>query len=241
MTTSVPDVNHQARRIRKFTHAKRPSRAYAKQSVVFSTKFRANDEMVNLFAHKSAAERYARGRPYFHATVIRRIKERLSLNSPFQRALDVGCGTGLSTIAVKEIAAWVMGADSSAEMIYLAPKASAVEYQVANAELLPFRDLVFDLVTVSQAIHWFGKVSFLQETRRVTRSEGWLIVYDNYFAGQRQWRVRCLASGIVPETISEPAASVGGLHCRGCRAGRLSSDRPRSTPKYDQLLSRWVN
>ena len=175
MTTSVPDVNHQARRIRKFTHAKRPSRAYAKQSVVFSTKFRANDEMVNLFAHKSAAERYARGRPYFHATVIRRIKERLSLNSPFQRALDVGCGTGLSTIAVKEIAAWVMGADSSAEMIYLAPKASAVEYQVANAEP-PFRDLVFDLVTVSQAIHWFGRVSFLQETRRVTRSEGCLIV-----------------------------------------------------------------
>lgn len=138
---------------------------------------------MNFFAHKSAAERYASGRPYFHPAIIQRIRERLGLTGPFQRALDVGCGTGLSTIAVKEIAARVIGVDSSAEMIGLAPKDSAVEYQVADAERLPFEDRVFDLVTVSQAIHWFGRVSFLQEARRVLRTEGWLIVYDNYFAG----------------------------------------------------------
>ena len=93
---------------------------------------------------------------------------------PFPRALDVGCGTGLSTMALKEMAARVVGVDSSAEMIALARKHPAIEFEVADAEHLAFEDREFDLVTVSQAIHWFS---------RATRTEGWLIVYDNYFAG----------------------------------------------------------
>jgi ubiquinone/menaquinone biosynthesis C-methylase UbiE len=138
---------------------------------------------MNFFASKSAAERYTKGRPYFHFTIIRRIKERLSLTALFPLALDVGCGTGLSTIALKEIAAKVMGVDSSAEMIALASKDLNIEYQLGSAEHLPFEDRKFDLVTASQAIHWFGKGSFMQEARRVLRAAGWLIVYDNYFAG----------------------------------------------------------
>lgn len=105
------------------------------------------------------------------------------MTEPFQSALDVGCGTGLSTIALKEIAARVVGVDSSTEMIALARRDPAIGYQVANAEHLPFEDRQFDLVTVSQAIHWFGMNKFLPEAGRVTQTEGWLIVYDNYFAG----------------------------------------------------------
>lgn len=101
----------------------------------------------------------------------------------FERALDIGCGTGLSTIALKEIAARIVGVDSSAEMITLAPKHAGIEFEVADAEHLPFADSEFDLLTVSQAIHWFGRARFLREARRVMRSEGWLIIYDNYFGG----------------------------------------------------------
>jgi predicted TPR repeat methyltransferase len=69
--------------------------------------------------------RYVNGPRYFHPAIIRRInpaiirriKERLSLSGPFERALDVGCGTGLSTIALKEIVSRVTGVDSSAAMI----------------------------------------------------------------------------------------------------------------------------
>src|SRR6266853_6593487 len=141
------------------------------------------DGIVNLFASRSAAKRYAKGRPNFHPIVIGRIKERLAFTLPVQRALDVGCGTGLSTMALKEISERVVGIDSSAEMIGLARADSNVKYQLANAEDLRFKDREFDLVTVSQAIHWFAQAMFLQEARRVLRIEGWLIVYDNYFAG----------------------------------------------------------
>src|SRR6266566_3385197 len=75
---------------------------------------------INFFASESAAQRYAKGRPYFHLIVIGRIKKRLALTFPVRRALDVGCGTGLSTMALKEIAERVVGIDSSAEMIGLA-------------------------------------------------------------------------------------------------------------------------
>jgi SAM-dependent methyltransferase len=138
---------------------------------------------VNFFASRSAAKRYAKGRPYFHPIVIERIKERLALTLPVPRALDVGCGTGLSTMALKEIAERVVGIDSSAEMIGLASADPNIGYRLANAEQLPFEDSEFDLVTVSQAIHWFAKARFLQEARRVLRTAGWLIVYDNYFGG----------------------------------------------------------
>ena len=114
---------------------------------------------------------------------MRQIKKRLAVNEPVERALDVGCGTGLSTIALRQIAGSVVGVDSSAEMIALAPKHAGIEFEIADAEHLPFEDHNFDLVTVSQAIHWFGGPRFLQEARRVTRTRGWLIVYDNYFAG----------------------------------------------------------
>lgn len=94
----------------------------------------------------------------------------------------LGVVQGYHTIALKEIAEQVVGVDSSEEMIALVQTDSEIEYRLANAEHLPFEACDFDLVTLSQALHWFAKARFLQEARRVLRTEGWLIVYDNYFA-----------------------------------------------------------
>jgi SAM-dependent methyltransferase len=141
---------------------------------------------VNFFSAKSAAERYPKGRPYFHPIVIERIKKFLSLKEPLPRAIDVGCGTGLSTIALKEIAREVVGVDAASEMIALAERDARIEYFVASAEQLPFRDGGFDLMTLSQAFHWLDREKFLEEARRVLRANGWLIVYDNYFLGRME-------------------------------------------------------
>ncbi|MDT4956041.1 MAG: hypothetical protein QOJ02_4179 [Acidobacteriota bacterium] len=141
---------------------------------------------MNFFSPKSAAERYSKGRPYFHPIVVKRIKNFLSLNEPLSRAVDVGCGTGLSTIALKEIAREVVGVDASVEMIAMAERDTRIEYLVASAEQLPFRDVVFDLTTLSQAFHWLDREKFLEEAGRVLRASGWLIVYDSYFSGRME-------------------------------------------------------
>lgn len=139
---------------------------------------------MNYFSPKSAAERYSKGRPFFHPLIIGRIKEFLSLAEPLSSALDVGCGTGLSTVALKEIAQNVVGVDASAEMIALAPREKGIKYSVAPAENLPFEENEFDIITLSQVFHWLDKDKFLAEANRVLHPNGWLVAYDNYFSGQ---------------------------------------------------------
>lgn len=141
---------------------------------------------MNYFNPKSAAERYAKGRPYFHPHVVSRIKAYLSLAEPVARALDVGCGTGLSTLSLKAIARRIVGIDNSAEMITLAPPDPQIEYVVAPAENVPANDHDFDLITVSSVFHWLNRSAFLGEARRVLQSHGWLIVYDNYFSARME-------------------------------------------------------
>jgi SAM-dependent methyltransferase len=136
----------------------------------------------NPFAHPSAATRYAKGRPLFHPLVMRWLRERLRLTDPLGLALDVGCGTGLSSGALKEIASRVVGVDASRDMIALAPSDPGIAYLVTFAETLPFRPGTFDLITLSQVIHWLESGEFLQEARRVTRPKGRLVVYDHFFA-----------------------------------------------------------
>ncbi len=44
---------------------------------------------MNYFAYATAAERYAKSRPYFHPIVIEKIKAFLKLKSQLPNALDV--------------------------------------------------------------------------------------------------------------------------------------------------------
>lgn len=141
---------------------------------------------MNYFDPKSAAERYAKGRPYFHPHVVSRIQAYLSLAEPVARALDVGCGTGLSSISLKAIARHIVGIDSSAEMVALAPPDPQIEYVVASAENIPAHDNDFDMLTLSSVFHWINRTAFLAEARRILRPHGWLIVYDNYFSARME-------------------------------------------------------
>lgn len=136
------------------------------------------------FFHADSAERYARSRPYFHPLVVDRIATFLELREPVATALDVACGTGLSSVALRRIASKVIGTDSSTEMLARAPQVEGIEYIEAPAEQLPFGDATFDLVTVSSAFHWFDRGRFLAEVRRVLAPAGWLVIYDNAFQGE---------------------------------------------------------
>ena len=138
----------------------------------------------NYFNPKTVAERYLKGRPQYHSFVIGKIKEFLKLDKNLSFALDVGCGTGFSSAALKEISENVIGLDISAEMLGLAKRKKGVEYILASAENLPFCACKFDLITVSQAIHWIDKYKFFDEANRILKRKGWIIAYDNYFLGQ---------------------------------------------------------
>jgi len=141
---------------------------------------------VRYFDPPSAAQRYAKGRPYFHPLVIDKIATRLELQEPFARALDVACGTGLSSLALKAIAQHVVAVDISSGMIANAPRESRISYAIAAAEHIPLKARSFDLLTISSAFHWLNREAFLAEARRLLRTDAWLIVYDNYFTARME-------------------------------------------------------
>ena len=133
--------------------------------------------VVNHFNSQEAAARYAGSRPQSQARVLGLVEEILGAELPVGRALDVGCGTGHSTLALVPLARTVVGLDSSRFMLAQAESHPAVSYRCGYAESLPFVQAEFDLMTVCSAYHWFDQEKFLTEAARVLRPGGWLVLY----------------------------------------------------------------
>ena len=140
---------------------------------------------MNPFVFKTAAQRYAEARPYYHSEVIALVKAYLHVDQPVERALDVACGTGQSCAVLKSLAHRIIGTDISPAMLAMAPVDQAIEYIEASAERLPFPDERFDLITVSSAFHWFQREIFLEEANRLLPIGHWLVIYENNFQGGR--------------------------------------------------------
>jgi SAM-dependent methyltransferase len=144
-------------------------------------------DIMSLFTYRRVAEGYAAHRPQYHPLIMQKIRTWLALDGQLEHALDVGCGTGLSTVALRGLVARVVGIDGSADMIAVAQARNTddhIVYQQAAAEHLPFADAEFDLITVCGAINWIDRTRFLPEARRVLKPQGWLMIYDNTITDQ---------------------------------------------------------
>ena len=139
---------------------------------------------MNYFNSKASAEKYAIGRPDFHANTIDRIRDFLRIGHKLDKALDIACGTGLSTKALLTMAENVYGTDISIEMLNNAIEKDKIYYSVAAAEEQPFGNDEFDLITVSSGVHWFNIDAFLSEANRILKTNGWLVIYENFFTGE---------------------------------------------------------
>jgi ubiquinone/menaquinone biosynthesis C-methylase UbiE len=137
------------------------------------------ERVENPFRGSAVAARYAAARPDLHRLAIELLAGRLPKPD---HALDLGAGTGLSTRALLDFAETVVGIDTSEEMLRRCSESRGY-YVLAAAELLPFRDDVFDLATIASALHWFGPEA-LGEVLRVLRSGGSLVVYDVWFPAE---------------------------------------------------------
>jgi SAM-dependent methyltransferase len=131
-----------------------------------------------LFDHDRVAAGYASARPYLHPEVFARVSTLLGLRAPLPRALDVGCGTGLSAVALRGLAREVAGVDAAAAMLRRARRSPGVAYAAAAAEALPFRERSFDLVVACGSIDWVDRERFLPEAARLIRPGGWLVALD---------------------------------------------------------------
>lgn len=139
-----------------------------------------NRRVVNPFVGDVVATRYAQARPQLHHHVVALLAERVPTPD---LAIDVGCGTGLSTEPLAKFARLVVGVDASIDMLRRRQVDGRALYVAAPAERLPFRDAAFDLATMASTIHWLGP-NAIGEVGRVLRQPAWLVVYDVWFRAE---------------------------------------------------------
>ncbi|XP_064612751.1 putative methyltransferase DDB_G0268948 [Liolophura sinensis] len=147
----------------------------------FST-MAGSDNYAKLFSSEKIAQAYARFRPDYNAAVWDVIMDYCEKGTcHFELAVDVGCGTGQSTLPLSERFKQVIGIDVSEQQIKHAQsnsKASNISYRVGAAEdLSKIQDGSVDLITCAQALHWMDLEKFYPEVTRVSRPGGSLVAY----------------------------------------------------------------
>jgi SAM-dependent methyltransferase len=130
---------------------------------------------------------YAFSRPPVHPRIIERIVRDRTITGRVARALDVGCGAGLSTAALAPVARVAVGLEPMAGMLaYRRQVAPQARFVVARAEQMPFAAGSFDLVTAAGSLNYVDLDAFLPELARVLAGSGLMVVYD--FSAARRLR-----------------------------------------------------
>ena len=98
---------------------------------------------------------------------------------PGQRALEVGCGTGIFLEAAATTGASIVALDLSADLLAQArarvAAAGKVRLSLGNAEQMPFRDGSFDAAYGSSILHHLNIDNALAEVFRVLRPGGRIV------------------------------------------------------------------
>ncbi len=130
------------------------------------------------------AEDYAKSHSHAHGSDLAELVELLD-PKPSEVALDVGAGTGFTTVEIARRVKRVIALDITEEMLAQARKLAAekgvsnIMFKVGEAEKLPFPDSSFDVVTTRRAAHHFSSVNdFLKETQRVLVKGGRVGIVD---------------------------------------------------------------
>ncbi len=92
--------------------------------------------------------------------------------------VDLGAGTGISTVPWSTWAARVVGIELNPEMASQARRASNVTYVIAPAHETGLPDACADVITCAQSFHWMEPESTIAEIARLLRPRGVFAAYD---------------------------------------------------------------
>ena len=127
--------------------------------------------MIDLFS--SHSQQYAAFRPTYPQALYDFIYSHVRT---FEMAWDSGTGNGQAARVLLHRFKKVLATDISSKQLEHASKADSIFYSVAG-EKTEFANESIDLITVSQAIHWFDLDKFYQEVERVGKPDALLAVW----------------------------------------------------------------
>lgn len=121
------------------------------------------------------AHHYAAFRPVLHGTVLSKC---LDGRAKYHFGLDVGCGTGQSSIALAAYCKKVFGIEPSRDMLKKAIPNKDVEYLHYIGSDLAFENDDFDIITFAGSLYYAKSQELLTEIIRVSRPSAIIVVYD---------------------------------------------------------------
>ena len=117
------------------------------------------------------AERYVQFRPDYPTALFNDIYKQVD---SFELAWDCGCGNGQTALALAKKFNKVIAADISAAQIAKANPQNNIEYHVESYDTTKIKYNSINLLTVSQAMHWFEPDAFYANVQRVLVPAGTL-------------------------------------------------------------------
>jgi SAM-dependent methyltransferase len=131
----------------------------------------------------ATASRYREHRPSYPPALYRWLGY-TSGALPGSPAIDLACGTGISSRPLAAAGFAVIGVDPNPEMLAQATRESSGDgsgprYLRGEAEATGLPTASAELVTVAQAFHWFWGPAARAEIRRVLIPGGWCAAYWN--------------------------------------------------------------
>jgi SAM-dependent methyltransferase len=131
--------------------------------------------MASVYDSERLAAGYAFDRPPIHEQILWSAR----LDQQADRALDVGCGAGLSTAALAPLAQRVIGLEPiSAMLAHRRAVAPHARFVIGRAERLPFASGSFELVTAAGSLNYADLSLALAEIARVLTEDGTFLLYD---------------------------------------------------------------
>lgn len=90
-----------------------------------------------------------------------------NLTARYRRAWDCATGNGQAALGLARYFDLVVATDGSRHQLARATRRAKIVYPQAPAEYAPFVSRCFDLIVVTQAVHWFELEAFYADFRRV--------------------------------------------------------------------------
>ena len=118
---------------------------------------------------------YSAYRPPLHNPIFDKC---ISKNQRYNTGLDLGCGTGQSSIALAKYCEKVIGLEPSKQMLKKSIRRDRINYHLFNGIDLNFSNDTFDIITFAGSLYYAKSQNLLDEAIRVSKRNAKIIIYD---------------------------------------------------------------